>query len=188
MIVTLQQVIAITDRDHQRRLVTNSRMPPPVDVHLLMLHEKRPYTHRASSPCNLILVINNRPPSSVVTRHPITSRQTSPTDLLLQLQQIATPTPSPPLRPAYSTVAVGLVCTAADGREWSRSLRFLIARDRRVLPAIWSRSNADRGKPYYKVSLVVAFYHHSNKDYNRNMSKDAALTVVQNVYNFCHNN
>jgi len=26
---------------------------------------------------------------------------------------------------------------------------FLIARDRRVLPAIWSRSNVDRGKPYY---------------------------------------
>ena len=34
---------------------------------------------------------------------------------------------------------------------WSRSLMFLITHDRRVLPAIWSRSNADRGKPWLSV-------------------------------------
>jgi len=34
--------------------------------------------------------------------------------------------------------------------ERSRSGLYLITSDRRVVPAIWSRSNADRGKPYIK--------------------------------------
>jgi len=40
MIATLQQVIAISDRDHQRHLVTHRckyAVTPPADVHLLLL-------------------------------------------------------------------------------------------------------------------------------------------------------
>ena len=49
--------------------------------------------------------------------------------------------------PGQSSV---IACTADDWDEqckWSRSGLYLITRDRRVFPAIWSRSNADRGKP-----------------------------------------
>jgi len=42
---------------------------------------------------------------------------------------------------------VGLVCTAANQRNVIAITHVLIAHDRLVLPAIWSRSNADRGKP-----------------------------------------
>ena len=98
------------------------------------------------------------------------SYQTSPPTCCCCWSSSPLPVPPHPLRPAgiraSATVSswqalqhsmalvVGLVCKAADrsgGVMWSRSFMFLMARDRppRVLPAIWSRSNVDRGKPYF---------------------------------------
>ena len=46
--------------------------------------------------------------------------------------------------------------TWAEPRKWSWSGLYLIAHDRCVFQAIWSRSNADRGKPYFNQSISIS--------------------------------